>query len=131
MSQLEEVLASRLTTFAALTALVGPRIYPVVLPQTPTYPCVTYQRISTTRESAMGVEVGIAHARVQCSAWAQTYTAAKGVKEQLRAALERWRGTVLGVVVQDSFFLNELDLYEADVRIWHLPVDFMIHYAET
>lgn len=130
MSQIEEAVFSRLSSFAGLTALVAARIYPVVLPQNPTYPAVTYQRISSVRAPAMGTDTGLIATRFQLSTWSSGYAAAKAVKEQLRLATERWRGTVLGIVIQDTFIEGEVDLYETAVPVWHLPLDVRIHHVE-
>jgi hypothetical protein len=131
MSQFEEALASRLTGFTGLTNLVSNRIYPVVLPENPTYPAVTYQRISAVRASAMSTDTGLVQTRVQVSIWSTLYSEAKSVKEQVRAALQRWRGTVLGLVIEDTFIENETDLYQPEIPVYHLPVDATVHYVEV
>jgi hypothetical protein len=78
----------------------------------------------------MGVDVGVAHARIQVSAWGKTFTEAEAVKEQVRAALQRWSGTAAGVVVLDSFVVAEIELYEDEPGIHQHVLDFTIHYRE-
>ena len=48
MAAIEEVIVSKLKAHSGLAALVGAWVYPAPLPQRPTLPAVTYQRISTT-----------------------------------------------------------------------------------
>lgn len=134
MSLIEEAVANRLSTFGGLTALVGttpPRIWPVLLPQNPVYPAVTYQVISAERTSAMGADTGLRQTRIQVSSWAPKYADVKAVKEQVRAALQRWRGTVLGVVVQDTFIENESDFFDPEIPMYHSPIDVMIWHVEA
>ena len=130
MALIEEALFTRLSGFAGLVALVAARIYPVVLPQDVTLPAVSYQRVSGPRTSAMGSDPGLSHPRFEVSAWSEDYLTAKTVKEQIRAALQRWRGTVSGVVVIDTFLLGERDLYDPATLLYHVPVDVVIHHRE-
>lgn len=124
---IEATLYTRLTTFAGLTALVNTRIYPLICPQGVTYPAVVYQRISTEpRESCMVSDAGIARARIQITAWAETFTAAKAIADQVRQALQRW--TTTGV--QGTFVIGEYDLYDEDALKYGSAIDVQVVYAE-
>ena len=131
----ENAVRSRLNGFAGLTSLVASRIHPLTLPQNVTYPAVSYSKVSVERVRAMGADPGLALARFQVSCWATTYAAVRDVGEQVRAALQRWRGTVEGVVIQESFFENEVDLFEPAVGeptrgIYHRALDFTVIHEE-
>lgn len=133
MAELEEALLSRLANYGGLSALVVARIYPMILPQKPTLPAVTYQRIDGERESGMTQEHGMAHPRMQVDCWAATYSAAKAVATQVRGALQRWSGTVAGVTVLDSFLESDRDLYEPGTGgqdIFRVSLDFLIWHRE-
>lgn len=135
MAELEQAVYSRLTGHAGLAALVGSRVYPLVLPQRPTLPAVTYQRVEALRQSAMGVDTGLASARVQVDSWATTYAGSKGVAAQVRAALQRWRGTEAGVTVEDAFLERDQDLFEdegssAEGKLYRVSQDYLIWYRE-
>lgn len=107
MAHLEAAVYARLAGFAGLAALAGTRIYPGARPQGALLPAVVYQRISTVRFSAMGVDSGVVKARVQLDAWALTFTAALDVKEQVRAALQRWRDAAAAVPILETFLDGE------------------------
>lgn len=126
----ETVLFSRLSGFAGLSALVSTRVYPNLIPQNSTLPVVSYQRISTTRESAMGDDTGVARARFQLDAFAATYLNVRAVAEQVRAALQRWTNSS-GTVVQDSFILGEQEFYEDETKRYRVSQDFEIIYVEA
>jgi len=130
MADLETVLQARLSTFAGLMPLVGPRVYPLRLPQTATMPAVTYQRIDGPRESGIAGEHGMAHPRIQVDSWALTYGGAKAVAEQVRAALQRWSDATTTPVVLDSFIGGEIDIYESDVELNRVSMDFIIWHRE-
>lgn len=124
---IEETVFTRLSTFAGLTALVGNRIYPMILPQGAVYPAVTYQRVSTyPRESCMGEDAGLARARIQVTAWAATFTGSKEVADQVRQALQRW--TTTGV--QGSYIQGEYDLFDETAEYFGAAVDAEVIYEE-
>ena len=127
---MENALYSRLSGHAGLSALVGVRVYPLRLPQDTTLPAVTYTRVGTRRLRAMGSDPGLARARFQVAAWAATFAAGRDAGEQIRAALQRWRGTLEGVVVQDSFFETEVDVYEPDTETYQRTLNFEIIHEE-
>lgn len=124
---METILFTRLSTYAGLAALVGSRIYPIIMPQGVTYPAVTYQRIATEpRESCMVEDVGWARARMQVTAWAETFSAARAIIEQVRGALQRWITTG----VQGCFIVAEYDLYDDEALKFGAAIDVHVVYTE-
>lgn len=108
-------LVSRLTTVAAVTALVGSRIYPLKVPQGATMPCIRYANISTIeRVNAMGNDPGPVSQRMQLDCYGTTYASARAVFEATQAALQRYRGTEAGIEVMASFIDDEQDSFEED-----------------
>lgn len=131
---IHEALFARLSGYAGLTALVATRVYPRQLPQNPTYPAVTYERISADRQSAMGSDSGLVSGRWQVSSWGKTYTDARDAAEQVRKALQRYRGTLSGTVIQDIFIESENDLPAELVdgeTIYQIASDFIVWFVET
>lgn len=134
---IEEALFNRLSNFAGLVSLVSTRIYPQMMPQDPTYPAVTYSLISAPRETAMGADPGIVEARFQLSSWGAGDTPVKDMRdtaEQVRKALERWRGTAPdGTVILDTFVDNQVDMPPElvnNIKVMHRATDFKIIYRE-
>ena len=124
----EATLYTRLSTFAGLAALVGTRIYPLILPEGVAYPAVTYQRVATPpRESCMGVDVGLVRPRIQITVWGDTFAAVKAAAEQVRQALQRWSTTG----VQDTFLIGENDLYDEEAAKYGAALDAEIVYEEV
>lgn len=103
---IEEVLSTILENDAGVGALCGDRIYPQVIPQGGTVPAVTYDRTSGERIRALDGVDGVASPRFEFICWAATYLAAVELKNAVRAALEGYTGTILGVSI---LFINLTD----------------------
>src|SRR5438045_179384 len=97
---LEEGLQAYVSTKTAISALAGTRVYPFNLPQNPTLPAITYQRISGQHTRSMGGSSQLGWGRVQLVFWATTYRAAKDGAEQLRIALDGYAGAMSSLTVQ-------------------------------
>ena len=134
---IENAIYQRLSGFAGLYALIGgvaaPRVTPHLLTQDTAYPAVTYFIVSSPREAAMGSDPGIVHARIQVDCWGQKYLDVQQVGEQVRAALERFRGTLDTTVIMDSF-LEDMRDFEPElvngVVVRRRETEWMIHYRE-
>lgn len=124
---IEEDLYSHLSTFTGLTALVGDRVYPVTAPQTVQAPFCVFFKVSDARIYSHQGFSGLERVRVQISCYAETYLEAKQVAEQVTAAMEAWLAA--NVKVQASFQENELDMYDSETGLYHVPVDFFIWYG--
>jgi hypothetical protein len=113
-----------------VTALIGTRLYPVVLPQAPTFPAVSYQWISGVGFPNMENTGSLRMQRVQFTAWAPTYTAAVQVFEAVRARLNGFKGVNGGTQFEGAFFVNEVDLYEPEPQLYGRAGDFFVWTAQ-
>ena len=110
--QLEVALYNYLSTYAGLIALTSTRIYPNVLPQSPTYPAVTFEMISGPRVHAMGSDPGLTFPRYEFTCWGSTKASARAVALQIIDALQDKTGTIGGtggVTIQRIFLEDESD----------------------
>ncbi len=127
---LESVLYDRSQAHTGLAALIGTRFHAGgVMPQAGTLPAVTHQRVAASRPSAMGVDIGMVRGRLQFTAWASDPDGARAVADQVRAAFVRWRNTS-GTVVQDIYFVSEVELYDESTQVYGWAVDLEIVYQE-
>ena len=120
----------RLSNFVGLTALVSTRIFPDIAPQDVDDPFVTYDRISTDRDSLLSADSGVVTARFQMSAWSQSKGTAIAVAAKIRAAYQRYTGTNASVVFLDSYLVNEVDLYDTATKYHQVALDFEIWHRE-
>ncbi len=91
---IEEAIFARLSGWAGLAGLVGTSIYPMRAPQNVPAPYVVYQRISAPRLRSLLGGSGQANPRIQIDAYGTSYAQSKAVAEQVRLALDNFRGTV-------------------------------------
>lgn len=82
----------RLTQTAAVTALVGARVYPGVVPQRSTFPAVIYNEVTASRTHLMGADSGTVESTWQIDCYGQTYQAAREVATVVRQTLSRFEG---------------------------------------
>jgi hypothetical protein len=128
---IDEGLYDTLSEYAGLAALVSTRIYPLKAPQDATYPLVVYQQISGPRVHSHSGGSGLASPRFQFTSWATSLNSAKGVANQVRAALNGYNGTMgSDVDVQACLLQNEMELYDPETERWGVVQDFVIWHAE-
>jgi hypothetical protein len=105
------------------------RVYPLLLPQQPTFPAITYQQVSAVRLHAMGDDSTIVTARVQINSWARTYAEVRTLANEVEALLSRFRGTVGGLQVLDVLLDNEIELYESDTQTRRVVQDVTVYLS--
>ena len=134
-----KVIKYRLSTTAGVTAIVGAspadRIYPVVLPEKPVYPAITYRQVDSTRLQGPHSDPGVATVRVQVTAFAESFDAAKALAEQIRLSLERYGTAVTGtpingVTVYDITVGSEADAYIAELDLFAISTDYTVTHQE-
>ena len=126
---LGELIFERLTTYPATAALIATRCYPVLLPQEPTLPAVTYDvRNSNTNEG----QVFFTQVVVQVNCWAVTYAGVVPVSEAVKAALRQYtkkEGTPPALISMNDE--NEADLYDPETGLHGRSVEFMAWVVEA
>lgn len=100
---------SILTNDSDVSALIGTRVYPQVAAQGAAFPFVVYVlQDNTPSDTKSGVST-LDEIRYDIVAAAETYSALSSLTERIRLALDRYSGTVSGIVV-DSIQFTELDV---------------------
>lgn len=94
---------------------LGNRVYPLVLPQNPTYPSVVYQRISSYDTQTINGTQSLDMGRFQIKVYATSYKNAIDTAELVKTALS---GKALK--------LMEMDDYENDTKLFSLQLDYQI-----
>jgi hypothetical protein len=112
---IEGAIVALLTADAGTTALVADRIYPFAAPQQVAFPRLTYQRVGTDRSSEVGAftndgPTGLAIARLQFDAFADSLLTAKQVIAAVRRALNGYAGTNAGVRIACMYIEDEREL---------------------
>lgn len=123
----EQGLFEYLDNHAGLSMEVDSRIYPVLLPQKVTLPAVTYTRLATPRLHEFEKSL-LPHPTFQFDCWAESYSRAKDVAEEVVSALDIYRGAMGDYTVEASIVDSERDAYDAATGIHHVMVDVEIWY---
>src|SRR3990167_3746716 len=130
MATAEELLITALEGDAAVQTHVGltpaSRIYPLVLPQKPTLPAVTFQRIANARVNSFDAGGGIDNPRLQVDCWATTRKAARELAMEGKRVVEA--ATTFG-----AWLITDAEFYEDDVdpRLYRGSMDFSIWIKES
>lgn len=129
----EHALLKHLLAQAALSALVGERIYYVNAPQDVRTPYIVFFKVSATRERSLTGTSHFVNSRFQFSIFSETYYEAKQIAGQIQLALQDKNNEIIGgdngvrVSIQ---YDNEQDLYESESGLYHIPVEYLIDYNE-
>lgn len=122
---------ARLSAFAGLTALVGTRISSDITQSPAVWPSVAFSVINTSTATGSTTDPPLATALVQVDSLDKTRLGARAVAAQVALALDRWRQiTIAGVVVDDCFFVRDIDMFDAGSKVCQVSADYRIHYRE-
>lgn len=137
----EEAIRARLLSLAAVTALVGTRIYLQQLPQSPTYPCVRVSLVSELSDYHLRAESAFRDARVQVDAFARgtstdPYALATTVAEAIHGnGSGSGLSGYVGSIGSPAFYLDAVmridrrTQYDPDeLRVLTVSQDYRIHF---
>ena len=119
---LGDLVYSRLSTYQAIIDVVEDRIYPVTLPEQPTYPAIIYEE--TAGQSANTGDGYLQKATLRAMACADNYDESKAIGEIILIALRGYKrtdSTPLLISMQDEF---RQDLYLPDIGIYGDVIEF-------
>lgn len=105
----EIVVRNRLVTTAAVTGLVGNRIFPVIAPASAPLPFVTFRRLAVTRQQSLAGPIGNPTVNLSVDIFAETYESARDIADQCRISLDGYGGTFDNTTVSNVSLDNESD----------------------
>lgn len=133
-------LRTYLLTKTAFTTLVGSgddaRVYPGFQPQGVTLPAVVLDTISDSPEHTTDGHCSLTVARLQVQCWGKTPDSAQAVAEQVRLAVDGYRGTWGSTTINQAFKLDGEDGEEPAAdneprRRFSHTVDYEVAYFQT
>ena len=118
-------LYKHLSTSVLITAHTSNRIYPVLLPQgtVAAFPAVTYQRISADRVYSLSGYSTLENAKMQIDCWATSFETVKDLANKTRQVVD-------GATAFASNLISDQDLYEDEVNVYRVSMDFSIWNQE-
>lgn len=129
---LEFAINSILTSDADISTVVANRIYPSQQEQEVEYPSITYETFGNESFQSFSGISGLAVRRVQINIWATDYDQLCALAEQVRLAIQTYRGTVATIEIQNVIYENMVDMpFNDDLRVYHRVQEFDIWHTEA
>lgn len=106
----EAVCRSAIIGDAAVAALVGTRVYPVIAPATADLPFITFRRSGIQREHTLSGPSGMPVVQMTLDMYATTYEGVRDLADQVRLCLDGFgTSSAESVVVNNVSLDNEAD----------------------
>lgn len=102
----------------------GSRVWGMKAPAGTDTPYIVFYVVSKEQLKAMDGYIGLKRPRVQVSCFGGTFQEAGELAEEVVEVLSDWGE------VSYALHENEVDQYDEDTGIYHIPVDFMIGHKE-
>ncbi len=126
---LEAGLVNLLITDATVSAIIGNRCYPVCVPETAVWPCLSYSVITSTCQYSLENSV-ITTKRIQLDGWSDSYLVAKQTIDAVRNVLSGFQGTLNdGTIITGAFEIMGMDLYEEYARKYRVLSEYEINFV--
>lgn len=121
----EIVLLRTLREDAGLSALVGSKVFALVIPQGTKLPCITFQRIGGMPANTLSGHSGLEEIDLQIDVWARDYDEAKAIAKAVRSAMPP-SGPQFG-----AHLIEDQDLYEDGTNYFRVNMEFKVWFLET
>jgi hypothetical protein len=122
-----KVLFSLITANAAITAIVGTKVYPLLAAQGALMPYIVYKKVSNVFNDTKSGQGDINQYRMQVDVYTTSYAQGLEVQQLLRETLDRvTRGTVAGSFVDGIKILSEDDMHLEDPAVLLFSQDYQI-----
>ena len=127
---IEAGLVTYLSEYAPLTALIGTRLYPDRLPQSPTLPAVVYFSVSDPGSYSHDGETDWREEIFQFDCWGVTPLEAISVKNALRGALSGYKGMMGSVTVEAAFVQGGRTMDDDETGLFRRILEVVFQYKE-
>lgn len=129
------MIANNLYTYliaqSVITNIVSTRIYPMILPQKPTYPAITYSDDDSNYTESFDGQTDHVQSTFQLDAWAKTYAGATTLGAAISTALKNTSGAFGGITIQRCTVLSgPIMAYEDSVEAYRQTYIFSIWHNE-
>lgn len=134
---IETAFFSYLTSKAAITSLVGTRIYPLLAPDTPTYPHITYTVFGEGHDHSLEGATGLVDLTMQVDVWSKTPATRTLITEALRNALDGFSGDMgtENLSIRSCLLSDRAHFFDRDDEgggiFYRTSMDFSIWHVES
>lgn len=127
---LEAALRAFVLADGNVAALVGARMHPRKLPQSPLLPAIVYQRVATRRSHDLAGPDGVPRPRLQLTCWAASSGAAYQLAGGVRQRLDGYCGAMGAVTVGSVQCTGEFDVEDPEAGRSGVALEFLIQVYE-
>jgi hypothetical protein len=122
---IEQNIYQLLSTAPAITALIGTRAYPVVIPDDPTLPAISYSIVGSSAKATF-TTAGTQRFRIEVNCWGSTYGSAITLRAAVISSLNGYsNGTVsIQYLMSQDLFDDELLQYRAICEFYAYTSNF-------
>ena len=121
-----DAIYSILSNDSTVTDITSTRIYPMRIPQGASLPAITYFIVSGGPINTKDGAATDHQDTFQVSCFTTSYDTIQDLYSAVKAALERYSGTVASTEVHTITYTGHVDLYEEDAEVYHRAIDFRI-----
>lgn len=114
---------------SAITSLIGAALYPVLLPETTTYPALTFQVTSASSDFTLD-RAAVQTKRIQFDSWGSTYSDCKTLSAAVGNLLDGFSGALpdgTRVLICESSI--EIDWYETNSRVYRTTNEYIFKFV--
>lgn len=116
-----------------ITALIALRCHPVILPQAPTFPALSYSQVDATRVRAVAGPAGKVRRRVSINSWARSSIGVWILADAVRTALDGFAGMMGDTEIGSVILEQEIPFFEEQagtVGIHRVMQDYQLAHIE-
>lgn len=124
----ETELRTRLLADSTVSGLIVARMYPQHLPQNPSYPAITYQRITGSRTQDLSGAGSRGRITLQLNCWANDPLAAQALADAVRADIDGFIGTLTTLKVSIRM-TNEFPGFEETTERFEVIQEYVINHS--
>lgn len=124
----EEALQAHLVADAGVSALIGTRVYPDIMPPGSAKPAAVYTLIGNMRGSTLCATDTLVAGQYQIDAYATSYKASKLLAKALFGCLADYKGVIGEFKVSRIFILSEVDLDDPDPGLYRVSQTYQVWY---
>ena len=133
MAEIEEALTTYLLAQSGLIALIARRFFYEEVPQDTELPAVCVIKVSDVKDHLLTGQLNLESPMFQFTVYATTKLGARGVANQIKAALKDYVGTMSGIAVQHIRLVNEFSgltkTADGTVREFTEDLEFSINFV--
>ena len=116
---------------AAIIAVTGQRIYPIILPEKPTFEAITFRPTDHDIDNIYGGTSGFVRSDYFLDAWGDTHSEADALAKIIRDAMKNLTGSFGGITVDEIFItMGPLTTFEDSVKAYRVTQMFSIWHGE-